>query len=266
MKEIPMTRFSSLLALAAVASATIALQAAAPRSLDRNCYVGIGDKSGTFRLQTDNGDCHGHRNCGSNMSDLPSTRFTGISVSDFANQGAHLTATLSAEAGTFTCTGTIKDSELNGDAAFAPNPDFVARMEKMGFTGYDNDKLLAYTLFDVQTEWVQSLQQLGIHGMDSGNLIAFRIFHIDPAFVHGLTSLGYEVPDADKLVSLSVQGVNADEVRQIRALGYQPTLDQLVQIRIFKVTPDFIRTMQARGFKNLTIEKLVQIRIFKLAD
>lgn len=261
-----MTRFGSLLALAAFASSTVALQAAAPRSLDRNCYVSIGDKSGTFRLQTDNGDCHGHGDCGSNMSDLPSNRFTGINLSDFANQGAHLTATLAAEAGTFTCTGTIKEGELNGEAAFTSNSDFVARMEKMGLTGFDNEKLLAYTLFDVQTAWVQSLLQLGIHGIDSGNLIALRIFHIDPAFVHGLTSLGYAVPDADKLVALSVQGVNADEVREIRALGYQPTLDQLVQIRIFKVTPDFIRSMQARGFKNLTIEKLVQIRIFNLAD
>jgi hypothetical protein len=266
MKEILMKRFGSLLALAAFVSSTVALQAAAPRSLDRDCYVSIGDKSGTFRLQTDNGDCHGHRNCGSNMSYLPSSRFTGINLSDFANQGAKVTATLAGEAGTFTCTGTIKDGELNGDAAFTSNPEFVARMQKMGFTGYDNDKLLAYTLFDVQTEWVQSLQQLGIHGIDSGNLIALRIFHVDPAFVHGFTSLGYEVPDADKLVGLSVQGVNADEVRQIRALGYQPTLDQLIQIRIFKVTPDFIRSMQARGFKNLTIEKLVQIRIFNLAD
>jgi len=55
-------------------------------------------------------------------------------------------------------------------------------------------------------------------------------------------------------------------VKQIRALGYQPTIDQLIQIRIFKITPDFIRRMQARGLKDLTIDKLVQIRIFKLAD
>jgi hypothetical protein len=49
-------------------------------------------------------------------------------------------------------------------------------------------------------------------------------------------------------------------------MGYQPTLDELVQMRIFKVTPDFIRRMQARGLKDLTISKLVQIRIFNLAE
>jgi hypothetical protein len=260
-----MRKLSSLLALAAIASSAFALQAAASEPFNRNCSLSVGDKTGTFRLQTDDGDCHGH-GCGNNMSDLPASRFTGITVADFANQGAHLTATLAAEAGTFTCTGTIQNGELSGTTAFAPNATFVARMEKMGFSGYDNQKLFAYTLFDVQTEWVRSLQQLGIHGMDSDNLIALRIFHVDPAFVNGLTSLGYAVPDADKLVGLSVQGVNADEVRQIRALGYQPTLDQLIQIRIFKITPEFIQRMQARGLKNLTLDKLVQIRIFKLAD
>jgi hypothetical protein len=37
-------------------------------------------------------------------------------------------------------------------------------------------------------------------------------------------------------------------------------------MRIFKVTPDFIQRMEARGLRNLTISKLVQIRIFNLAD
>jgi hypothetical protein len=63
-----------------------------------------------------------------------------------------------------------------------------------------------------------------------------------------------------------VQNVNPEEVRQIRALGLQPTLDELIQIRIFHITPEFIQNMQNRGFKDLTISKLVQIRIFKLAD
>ena len=261
-----MRRFSSLHVLTVIAATVFALQATASAPIGRNCYVSPGEKSDTFRLRTDDGDRHEHRNSGNNMSDLPSSRFTGINIADFANQGAHLTATLAAEAGTFTCTGTIQNGELNGTSAFASNAVFVTRVEEMGFTGYDEQKLFAYTLFDVRSEWVQSLQQLGIRGMNSDNLIALRIFHVDPGFVNGLTALGYEVPDADKLVGLSVQGVNADEVRQIRALGYQPTLDQLIQIRIFKITPDFIQRMQARGLKNLTIDKLVQIRIFKLAD
>src|ERR1700677_2000754 len=152
-----MRRSCSLLSFAAVTIAILALQAAASEPINRNCYVSPGEKSDTFRLQTDNGDCHGHRNCGNNMSDLPSSRFTSITIADFANQGAHLTATLAAEAGTFTCTGTIQNGELNGTTAFVANAAFVTRMEKMGITGYDEQKLYAYALFDVRSEWVQSL-------------------------------------------------------------------------------------------------------------
>jgi hypothetical protein len=139
-------------------------------------------------------------------------------------------------------------------------------MAKLGFTGYDAQKLEAYTFLDVTSDFARSLQQANIHGVTIDNLIALRIFKIDPAYAESFVSMGYEQPDADKLIALKVQGVNADEVKQIRALGYQPSLDELIQIRIFKITPDFVQRMQNRGFKNLTIAKLVQIRIFKLAE
>jgi hypothetical protein len=261
-------KISSLIMLVAVAGSTIAIRAANLEPIRQTCTIGAGDKAGTLRLETDNGECgsNGHKHCGTSMSDVSMNRFTGVSLADLARSGTRLTATLTGEAGTFTCSGTVKDLELHGDAMFTPDVAFVARMEKMGFNGFDSDKLMAYALLDVESGWARSLKDLGIRGINADNLIALRVFNADPAYVHSITALGYDLPSADELISLRVQGVNGEEVREIRALGYQPTLDQLVQIRIFKITPDFIQRMQARGFKNLTIDKLVQIRIFKLAD
>jgi hypothetical protein len=257
---------SQLILLTAFAASAIAMQAATLEPIRQTCTVSAGEKAGTLQLDTDNGECEGRKHCGSNMSDVPMNRLTGVSLSDLAQQGAHLTATLAAEAGTFTCTGTVKDLELHGESVFKPDAAFVTRMEKMGFSGFDSEKLLAYAFLNVQSAWAQSLKELGIHDINADNLIALRVFNVDPAYVHSITALGYDLPTADQLISLRVQGVDGEEVQQIRALGYKPTLDQLVQIRIFKITPDFIQRMQARGFKNLTIDKLVQIRIFKLAD
>jgi len=262
-----MKKINVVALIAAFAASAIALHAATLEPIRENCTISAGDKPGTLRLQTHNGDCHGHNNCNSSSNDVASSRVTGISVSDLAQPGAHLTATLTAEAGAFACSGTVdKDGELSGASVFTPDAGFVERMEKMGFSGYDSNKLLAYAFLDVQSGWAQSLKEMGIRDMNADNLIALRVFHVDPAYVRGLTGLGYPLPTADQLVALSCQGVNAEEVGEIRALGYQPTLDQLIQIRIFKITPDFIHRMQARGLKNLTIDKLVQIRIFKLAD
>ncbi|MGA9586331.1 MAG: hypothetical protein WBQ95_13435, partial [Terracidiphilus sp.] len=230
------------------------------------CAIGLSERGDQFSLHINDTDCPTDRHCGSNFSNESMSRFTGITIADLASDGAHLTATLSAEAGTFTCTGTVHDHELRGDALFTPDSAFVDRMAKLGFTGFASQKLQAYTFLNVTSDYARSLQQAHIQGITIDNLIALRIFNIDPAYAQSFPAMGYELPDADKLIALKVQGVNADEVKQIRAMGYQPNLDELIQIRIFKITPDFIHRMQDRGFKNLTIAKLVQIRIFKLAD
>jgi hypothetical protein len=250
-----------------IAAAAFALPAQTLAPIHAKCEIAPSEETGKFSLHIfDKTDCPEGRHCGSNFSHEPMTRLTGISTADLDHDGAHLTATLAAEAGTFTCIGTVHDHELYGDALFTPDSAFVDRMAKLGFTGYDSQKLEACTLLDVTSDFARSLQQAHIQGITTDNLIALRIFNIDPAYARGFVSLGYEQPDADKLIALKVQGVNADEVKQIRAMGYQPSLDELIQIRIFKITPDFIQRMQDRGFKNLTIAKLVQIRIFKLAE
>jgi hypothetical protein len=250
----------------ALGASTLTLSAQSLAPIHAKCTIGISENGREFSLQVGDTDCPGDRHCGMNMSNESMSRFTGFSLADLNNEGAHFTATLAAEAGTFTCNGTVRDHELSGDALFTPDSAFVDRMGKLGFTGYDSQKLEAYTFLDVTSDFARSLQQAKIQGITTDNLIALRIFKIDPAYAQSFPAMGYEFPDADKLIGLKVQGVNAEEVRQIRALGFQPSLDELIQIRIFKITPDFVQRMQSRGFKNLTIAKLVQIRIFKLAE
>jgi hypothetical protein len=261
-----MKKICILALVTSLASTTIALHAAPLDPIRDNCKITAGERPGSLRLETGDIACDGQNNCRHSMSDESTTRFTGISASDLSRQGAQLTATLAADAGNFTCSGTVQDGALTGKSVFTPNPAFVARMAQMGITGYDSNKLLAYTFLDVGSEWAQSIKDAGIRGLNADNLIALHIFHADPEYVKSMTALGYAIPNADELISLKVQRVDPAEVREIRALGYQPTLDELVQMRIFKITPDFIHRMEAHGLKDLTIAKLVQIRIFKLDE
>ncbi|MGA8744126.1 MAG: hypothetical protein WB561_23235 [Terracidiphilus sp.] len=249
-----------------LATATSVSPAQSLAPIHAKCAIGLNETASQFSLQISDTDCPGDRHCGSNFSNESMSRFTGITLADLNDDGAQLTATLAAEAGTFTCSGTVHGHELRGDALFTPDSAFISRMAQLGFNGFDTEKLQAYAFINVTTDYVRSLQQALIQRINIDNLIALRIFNVDPAYAQSFPAMGYELPDADRLIALKVQGVNADEVKQIRALGYQPSLDELIQIRIFKITPDFIRRMQERGFKNLTIAKLVQARIFKLAE
>ena len=257
-------RSTTLILAVAAISLTLSAQSFAP--LRAKCEITTSTDAGKLSLRVIDRDCPSDQHCGSHFNSDLMNRFTGITTADLARDGAHITATLAGEAGTFTCTGTVHDEALYGDALFTPDAAFVDRMGKLGFTGYDSQKLQAYTLLDVTIEFARSLQQANIKGVTTDNLIALRIFKIDPAYAQSFVSMGYEQPDADKLIALKVQGVNGEEVRQIRALGLKPTLDELIQIRIFKITPDFVHRMQDRGLKDLTIAKLVQIRIFKLDE
>lgn len=258
-------RFDHAVAMFAVLSMTLCAAALEPgRSA---CRITASEHHvGRFALRLDSEDCGDRNDCGSSFSNDTLSQLPGITLDDLGHEGSHLTATLNAEAGTFTCEGTVHNFALEGESLFTPSSDFVSRMEQMGFSGLDSEKLRTFALLDVESGWAHSLQQAGIQGITTDKLIAMRIFKVTPEYAHSFTTLGYDLPNAEQLISMRVQGVDPEEVRQIRALGYKPTLEELVQIRIFKVTPDFIQRMQARGFKNLTIQKLVQIRIFNLAD
>ena len=238
------------------------------QTLHGTCSIAPSTMAGRVHFQMDSGDCDSvDHECHNHSSDeMPLTDFTGLALADFEHEGAHLEARIVAEAGTISCSGQVHELTLSGDFTFTPNPAFVAHMQQLGLTGFDSQKLEAYTLFHIDTEWVQQLQAAGVTGMNSGNIIALHIFKITPDFVRSMAALGYANLPAGKLIAFGVQGVNPDEVKEYRALGYNPTAEQLIQMRIFKVTPDFIHRMEARGFNNLTIAKLVQIRIFNLAD
>lgn len=232
--------------------------------LHGTCSIAPGDKSDQVRLAIDRSSETGHdHDSGSNV---PLSDFTNFSLADLRNDGAHLTVTMPTEPGDLVCSGTVSDLRLTGDFSFTPHAAFVARMQQLGFTGLSSEKLEAYAIFHIQSSWVADLQSAGVTGMTNDNLIAMRIFRIDPSFVRAMDALGYTNLGAEKLIAFGVQGVNAGEVKEYRTLGYHPNADELIQMRIFKVTPDFIRRMQARGFDKLTIAKLVQIRIFNLAE
>jgi hypothetical protein len=235
--------------------------------LHGTCSIAPSTEGDRVQFKLERGECgEGKHHCNMNDSDMPLSNFSGFTLVDLKNDGAHVDAVIAAEAGKLTCSGTVRDLTLSGDFTFVPDPAFVARMAKMGFTGYDSEKLEAYTLFHVETSWIQSLQSAGVTGITADNIIALRIFKVDTPYVKSMDDLGYSHLPAEKLIAFKIHGVNPGEVKQYRAMGYQPSADELIQMRIFKVTPEFIQHMQARGLNNLTIAKLVQIRIFKLAD
>ncbi|MGC2399037.1 MAG: hypothetical protein WA510_04620 [Acidobacteriaceae bacterium] len=262
-----MNRSGAILTALLIASAGLILRAEEKlRTLTGSCSISATANATEVNLRLERDDCEYTEHCSTTQTQEPLDAFLGFTLADLKREGAHVEAMIRAEAGTLSCSGGIHDGRMSGGFRFVPDASFASRMLQMGYHDVDAEKLQAYTLFGIGTDWIHSLEAAGVRGLSAGNLIALRIFHVDADYVRKLNALGYPTPDAGKLVALKVQNVQPEEVEQIRALGYEPTLDELVQIRIFRITPDFIRRMQAKGLNGLTISKLVQIRIFDLAD
>ncbi|MBO9574577.1 MAG: hypothetical protein J7494_02455 [Sphingobium sp.] len=88
---------------------------------------------------------------------------------------------------------------------------------------------------------------------------------VNEAFDKYLADHKIERPKRYQYFSLTMSGVDSDVIDALVREGLgTPTIDQLVGLGVFRITPDFIRDMaHINGFK-VAIRDLVQFKIFKI--
>jgi hypothetical protein len=80
------------------------------------------------------------------------------------------------------------------------------------------------------------------------------------SFISGLNSVGLKNLTADQLIELKVQGVTPEYIRQIHAEGLNPTVDELIGMKVQGVTPDYISAMRARGLRP-SVDELIGMKV-----
>jgi hypothetical protein len=83
----------------------------------------------------------------------------------------------------------------------------------------------------------------------------------NPAFPVELAKLGYDAPNEDQLFSMLIQDVGLEFARVVRDAGLNASTNQLVELRIHGVTPDYIRETQRAGYRNFRAKDYVDIKI-----
>lgn len=93
-------------------------------------------------------------------------------------------------------------------------------------------------------------------------------FHFKPNrdFARTLQSLGIrdlgEVSDRD-LMNLAFGDMSASALRQFIALGFNPmTKEEMMDLAVQHVTPEFVRDLRKRGVKSATVAEAVEARMF----
>jgi hypothetical protein len=94
-------------------------------------------------------------------------------------------------------------------------------------------------------------------------------FEPNLSFPATLRSLGVAFEDSDehrrpleeRLLTLAMLDVSADYIRSMQAAGYRTTLKEYTEMRIFNVTPALINELASLGYKDLSSRQLVTTQI-----
>ena len=72
-------------------------------------------------------------------------------------------------------------------------------------------------------------------------------------------------PTVDDLVNMRIHGVTPEFVRQTRELGFKDlSIDDLVKMRIHRVMPEYVKEIRDLGYKDVTVDQLVRLRIHRV--
>jgi hypothetical protein len=86
-------------------------------------------------------------------------------------------------------------------------------------------------------------------------LYQYVVHDVSTAYVKSMIAEGYRVP-LHKYLELRIFDVTPEYIREMRDLGFRNiTNEEVVSSRIHRVTPDYVRSMRAAGW-NLTLDEL----------
>jgi hypothetical protein len=70
--------------------------------------------------------------------------------------------------------------------------------------------------------------------------------------------------EEDDLFDLAVHDVSIAFIKSMIAEGYRVSLEKYLEMRIFNITPEYIREMRSLGFKDIEVDELVASKIHRV--
>ena len=68
-------------------------------------------------------------------------------------------------------------------------------------------------------------------------------------------------PDTDELIGMKVQGITPEYVKSMQAAGFKDLkCEELIGAKVMGVNAEFIEKARKHGFQNLTLEKLIALK------
>ena len=160
------------------------------------------------------------------------------------------------------------------------NHNMGMTMKISAFTGLTRAQMDSATTTPVQFEARREAGNIAFEGtFRNGKGAGQFTFTPNPAYYETIRSMGIPFENVDKrrhhdrdwdddeddeLFALALHDVSTAFIKSMIAEGYRVSLEEYLTMRIFDITPEYIREMRSLGFKNITHDELVASRIHRV--
>lgn len=145
------------------------------------------------------------------------------------------------------------------------------------FSGLTGSQINAATMTPVQFEMRREAGTVRFEGtFRNGKGAGQFTFAADRSYIDKVRALGVEFSldkprrrakehtEEDDLYALAIHDVSTAFIKSMIAEGYRVSLEKYLSMRIFDITPEYIREMRSLGFRNIDSEELVATKIHKV--
>ncbi len=155
------------------------------------------------------------------------------------------------------------------------NHNMGTTMKISDFTGLTRAQIDAPTMTPVQFQMRREAGNSAFEGtFKNGKGAGQFTFTPSPAYLNTIRSMGIDMQrekrrhrdwdEEEELFALAIHDVSTAFIKSMIAEGYRVSLEDYLTMRIFDITPEYIREMRTLGFKNITHDELVASRIHKV--
>ena len=118
-------------------------------------------------------------------------------------------------------------------------------------------------LLGVTPAYVASIRAAGpqFRRLRDDDMIELRVKGVTADYVRALNAAGYGNETADEIGDAAVLGLTADAVRRYNGVGPRRSLEELTELRMMGVTPEFIAAMRRAGHPPLSADELIELRL-----
>jgi hypothetical protein len=155
------------------------------------------------------------------------------------------------------------------------NHNMGTTMKVADFTGITRAQMDAATMTPVNFQMRREAGTAVFEGtFRNGKGAGQFTFTANRAYLDTLRSMGIDMQrekrrhrdwdEEEELFALAIHDVSTAFIKSMIAEGYRVSLEDYLTMRIFDITPEYIREMRSLGFKNITHDELVSSRIHKV--